>query len=106
MADVGHSIEAQKERLPEQERRGRAFMAVYLTVLSLATLGFVLLVIFVRSEDVISKFDAPIARAIQSVQWPLGGWVLIHTSDLGWHPYDVLCVAVIALTLFALRLRL
>ena len=106
MADVGHSIEAQKERLPEQERRGRAFMAVYLTVLSLATLGFALLVIFVRSEDVIVNFDAPIARAIQEVQWPLGGWVLTHTSDLGWHPYDVLSVAFIALTLFALRLRL
>ncbi|TMC51406.1 MAG: phosphatase PAP2 family protein [Chloroflexi bacterium] len=106
MADVGHSIDAQKEGLPEQERRGRAFMAVYLSVLSLATLAFVLLVIFVRSEDVIVNFDAPVARAIQAVQWPVGGWVLTHTSDLGWHPDDVLCVVLIALTLFALRLRL
>ena len=71
-----------------------------------ATAGFVGLAVFVRQEDVIANFDAPIAQAIQSINAPVLSWVLLHTSDLGWAPLDIVCVAVIAGALAALRLRL
>lgn len=106
MADISKRITARQEPLPEQERRGRAFVAVYAALLAIATIGFALLVVFVRDEEVVMNFDAPVARAIQSVHTPIISWVLTHTSDLGWAPYDVLCVVIIAAALFALRLRL
>jgi len=92
--------------LSEQQRRGRHFLAVYVALVSLATVIFVALAVLVRTEDVIANFDAPIAIAIQSIQLPVVSWVLVHMSDLGFSPYDVICVIVIGGTLFALRLRL
>jgi membrane-associated phospholipid phosphatase len=96
----------QRVPLSEEQRRGRAFMSVYGLLVALATLAFIGLIVFVRDEDSIKNFDAPIARAIQGVPWPAGGWLLTHTSDLGWFPNDAASVTVIAVLLFLLRLRL
>src|SRR3979411_7267 len=103
---VGQPLTAPREPLPEQEHRGRIFLAVYASLAALATSGFVVLALTANVQAVILKFDGPVARAIQSVQVPVLSWVLLHTSDLGWFPYDVICVAIIAVALFALRLRL
>lgn len=103
--EVRRRIAESEETLPEQERRGRIFLSTYATLLALATLSFLLLAVFVRGEDVILRFDAPVARAIQTVQWGPAAWVLTHMSDLGWFPYDVLSVVVVAVALFVLRLR-
>ena len=54
----------------------------------------------------ITDFDAPIAIAIQSINQPVASWILIHMSYLGWAPYDIGCVIVIAAALVAVRLRL
>lgn len=105
-AQVRRLITESEEPLPEQERRGRAFLAAYVTLLALATLSFVMLAMFVRSEDVIARFDAPVARAIQALDWGPAAWVLTHVSDLGWFPYDALSVVVVALALIVFRLRL
>ena len=106
MAEVGRRIAESEEALPEQERRGRIFLTAYATVLAIVTLGFVLLALFVRDEELIVRFDAPIARAIQALDWGPAAWILTHVSDLGWFPYDALSVVVIGVTLFLLRLRL
>jgi membrane-associated phospholipid phosphatase len=90
----------------EQERRGRAFMSVYLLLAAAATAAFALLAVFARDEDVIRYFDGPVAGVIQGVRWPLAAWLLTHMSDLGFLPYDVMCVVLIFVILFALRLRL
>lgn len=81
-------------------------MSVYAFVAACATAAFTLLAIFARDQDVTRYFDVPIARALQAVQWPAAGWLLTHTSDLGFFPYDVISVTMIAVALFALRLRL
>ena len=94
------------EPLRDFERRGRAFLSVYAAVVGLATVGFVLLAIFVRDEELILRFDAPVAHAIQAISWPPAVWALTHMSDLGWYPYDVLCVALVAFGLWLFRLRL
>ena len=98
-------VTAPKQSKPEQQRRGRLFVSVYGALLLAATGGFILLAIFVRQQDVITYFDAPVAVAIQSVQLPGATWVLVHMSDLGWAPWDVICVVAIAGALLALRLR-
>ena len=89
-----------------QESRGRTFVSLYASILAAATFAFVMLAIFVRDEDLIRYFDAPVAQAIQGMHWPVVGWVLTHTSDLGVGPYDVACVAAISIGFFLLRLRL
>lgn len=99
-------VTAPKESAPEQQRRGRFFVTVYASVLLVATAGFVGLAIFVQQQDVITNFDAPVAQAIQSINLPVVTWALIHMSDLGWAPLDVICVLVVAGALVALRLRL
>jgi undecaprenyl-diphosphatase len=106
LADIKQRITAQEEPLPEQERRGRAFVRVYAALVALATLGFGVLVVFVRDQDAALRFDGPVAQAVQSIHAPVIRWVLIHMSDLGWSPYDVACVLLVAAALFALRLRL
>src|SRR5256885_1023932 len=97
---------APKESPPEQHRRGRIFTAVYGTVMLIATAGFLGLAIFVRRQDVITYFDAPVAVAIQSLNAPILSWVLLHVSNLGWAPLDTLCVVLIAAAMVALRLGL
>src|SRR5580765_8308427 len=99
-------VTAPKQSPPEQERRGRLLATVYATVVLLATAGFVGLAVFVSRQDVITKFDAPLAQEIQSITSPVPSWILLHMSDLGWAPLDIACVVVIAATLAALRLRL
>ena len=99
-------VTAPKKSQPEQQRRGRFVTAVYAAFVLVATAAFVSLAIFVRQEDVITGFDAPVAQAIQSINAPVISWVLLHMSDLGWAPLDIICVVVIALALVALRLRL
>src|SRR5437763_12819576 len=99
-------VTAPKESPPEQQRRGRLFATVYASVVLVATFGFVGLAIFVRQQDVISNFDAPVAEWIQSINAPVLSWVLLHMSDLGWAPLDTICVIVIAGVLAGLRLRL
>ena len=99
-------VTAPKESPPEQAHRGRVLVTVYAAVVLVATAGFVSLAIFVRQEDVITNFDAPVAQAIQSINAPVLSWILLHVSDLGWSPLDVACVVVIAGALAALRLRL
>ncbi len=99
-------VTAPKESPPEQAHRGRVLVTVYAAVVLVATAGFVSLAIFVRQEDVITNFDAPVAQAIQSINTPVLSWILLHVSDLGWSPLDVACVVVIAGALAALRLRL
>jgi undecaprenyl-diphosphatase len=103
---VNAPVTAPKESPPEQARRGRLFATVYATVILLATAGFVGLSVFVSRQDVITKFDAPVAQEIQSITSPVPSWILLHMSDLGWAPLDIACVVVIAATLAALRLRL
>ena len=99
-------VTAPKESAPEQERRGRLLAAIYATVVLIATAGFVGLAVFVNQQDVITGFDAPVAQAIQSINVPVLDWILLHVSDLGWAPLDVVCVVAIAGALAALRLRL
>jgi undecaprenyl-diphosphatase len=81
-------------------------MTIYVTALLIVTAGFVALAVFARGEDVILGFDAPVAIAIQSINFPVASWVLVHMSYLGWSPYDIGCVVVIAAALMAVRLRL
>ena len=81
-------------------------MSVYAVVVVAVTVGFALLAVFARDEDVIRNFDLPVALAIQGVGWPAAGWLLTRVSDLGFFPYDAVCVALISFGLFALRLRL
>src|SRR5579859_5496460 len=99
-------VTAPKESPPEQQRRGRVFAAVYAAIVLGATAGFVFLAVFVRQQDVITNFDAPVAQWIQSINVPVLSWVLFHMSDLGWAPLDIICVVVITAALAALRLRL
>ncbi len=99
-------VTAPKKSAPEQQRRGRLFAGVYATVTLVATGGFIALAIFVQQQDVIARFDLPVAQAIQSINLPVLSWVLVHMSDLGWAPLDVICVVGIAGALVALRLRL
>jgi len=99
-------VTAPKESPPEQARRGRLLTSVYAAVVLVATAAFVGLAVFVRQEDVITNFDAPIAQAIQSINTPVLSWLLLHISDLGWAPLDVACVVIIAGAFAALRLRL
>src|SRR5438309_6877422 len=99
-------VTAPKESAPEQARRGRLLAGVYAPVVFAAPAGFVGLAISVREEDVITGFDAPVAQAIQSVNAPVLSWILLHVSDLGWAPLDIVCVVLIAGALAALRLRL
>ena len=99
-------ITAPKHSPPARLRRGRLFVAVYGLVIAVASVGFIGLVFFARQQDVIPTFDAPIAQAIQSINLPVVSWLLVHMSDLGWAPWDIICVAIIAVTLFLLRLRL
>ena len=106
LAGAAPSVTAPKQSRPEQQRRGRLFLSVYVSVILLATAGFTGLAVFVRQQDVITNFDAPVAQAIQSINLPVVSWILVHMSDLGWAPLDIICVAGIAVTLFALRLRL
>jgi membrane-associated phospholipid phosphatase len=105
-AAFGPTVTAPREGAPDQQRRGRAFLTIYAALVTLATLGFAALVATARTEDVVANFDAPIARAIQSVHVPVLSWLLTHASDLGWFPYDVFCVTIVAVALFAVRLRL
>lgn len=99
-------VTAPKTSAPERQRRGRVFVAVYATALLIATAGFVGLAVVVHAQDVIVNFDAPVAIAIQSIDLPGAAWILIHMSYLGWAPYDIGCVVLIAAALFAFRLRL
>jgi len=99
-------VTAPKESPPEQARRGRVLAGVYATVVLSATAAFVFLAVFVQQQDVITKFDLPVALAIQSINEPVLSWILLHMSDLGWAPLDIACVVVIAGALAALRLRL
>lgn len=105
-ADAPHLGAESQEALPEQQRRGRIFLTAYGSVLALATLVFLILALFVRDEDLVVHFDAPVARAIQAIDWPPAAWLLTHTSDLGWFPLDVLSVVAVATLLVLLRLRL
>lgn len=82
------------------------FVTVYAIAVVLASSCFLALAVLVRAQDVITDFDAPVAEAIQSINLPVLSWILVHTSDLGWAPLDVLCVIGIAAALVALRLRL
>lgn len=99
-------VTAPKESPPEQARRGRVLAGVYATVVLSATAAFVFLAVFVQQQDVITRFDLPVALAIQSINEPVLSWILLHMSDLGWAPLDIACVVVIAGALAALRLRL
>src|SRR5256885_8346721 len=99
-------VTAPKQSPPEQQRRGRALATAYALIVLMATVAFVFLAVFVRQQDVITHFDAPVAQGIQSVNAPVLSWMLLHVSDLGWAPLDIACVVVIAGTLVALRLRL
>jgi len=99
-------VTAPKESPPEQARRGRVLAGVYATVVLSATAAFVFLAVFVQQQDVITKFDLPVALAIQSINEPVLSWILLHMSDLGWAPLDIGCVVVMAGALAALRLRL
>jgi undecaprenyl-diphosphatase len=105
-AAANPTVTAPKEPRPEQQRRGRFFVTVYASILLVATVGFVALAVFVNQQDVITNFDAPVAQAIQSINLPVVSWILVHMSDLGWAPLDVICVVAIAIVLFLLRLRL
>jgi undecaprenyl-diphosphatase len=97
---------APKESPPEQQRRGRLLAAVYAAVVLAATAGFVGLAMFVRQQDLITNFDAPVAQAIQSINAPVLSWILQHMSDLGWAPLDIACVVIIAGALASVRLPL
>ena len=99
-------VAAPRKSPPVQERRGRLLTAVYSTVVLIATGGFVILAVLVRQEQVIVYFDAPVAQAIQSINVPVLSWILLHMSDLGWAPLDIVCVVVVGAALAALRLRL
>ncbi len=100
------AVTAPKQSPHERAGRGRLFVAVYALVVVVASVGFVGLAFFARQQDVIPTFDAPIAQAIQSINLPVVSWVLVHTSDLGWAPWDIICVVVAGVALFLVRLRL
>jgi membrane-associated phospholipid phosphatase len=103
---VNAPVAAPKTSAPERQRRGRLFVTVYALVLLIATAGFIGLAFFVRQQDLITSFDLPVAQAIQDINLPVVSWVLLHMSDLGWPPLNIICVVGIVGGLFALRLRL
>src|SRR5437016_660930 len=97
----------QAEVPPRQEvRRGRAFVRIYAALVMLVTVAFVALAFLVRDTNLLARIDVPVTEAIQSVHLPLYGWVLTHTSDLGWFPLNVAAYVVVFAAFMALRLRL
>ncbi len=102
---VGQIITAEA-RPSRQERRGRVFVAIYGTLVTLAVIGFAALIALVREGGVVQTLDVPIARAIQGVHQPVYRWVLLHGSDLGWFPLNVVAYVVVFAVLFAVGLRL
>ena len=100
-----HIIQA--EVPPQQEvRRGRAFVRIYAALVMLVTVAFVALAFLVRDTNLLARIDVPVTEAIQSVHLPLYGWVLTHTSDLGFLPLNVVAYVVVFAAFVALRLRL
>src|ERR1051326_5112019 len=99
-------ITAPQEPLSVQEQRCHLFVAVYTGLVLLATLVFAGLVLLVRDTDVLINIDRPITQAIQRVHLPVVSWILAHGGDLGWAPYNYLAFALVAASLFVLRLRL
>jgi undecaprenyl-diphosphatase len=79
----------------QQERRGRRFIQVYLAVLLAAIAVFAVLALYAHNGNALLAIDVPMTRAIQGVNLPLYGWVLTHTSDLGFTPGDVISYVVV-----------
>ena len=97
----------QAEVPPQQEvRRGRAFMRIYAALVILVTVAFVALAFLVHDTNLLVRVDVPVTEAIQDVHLPLYGWVLTHTSDLGWFPLNVVAYVVVFAAFMAMRLRL
>jgi membrane-associated phospholipid phosphatase len=81
-------------------------MRVYTSLLVVALVAFVLLALLVHGQDRLLRLDRGIAEAVQSIQLPLYGWVLTHTSDLGFAPLNLVAYAAIGAALLAAGLRL
>ena len=97
----------QAEVPPRQEvRRGRAFVRIYAALVILVTVAFLALALLVHDTNLLARVDVPVTEAIQGVHLPLYGWVLTHTSDLGWFPLNVATYVVVFAAFMALRLRL
>lgn len=86
-------------------RRGRLLVRVYLALLVLAFAGFVALALLADTHHVIA-FDVTVTRAVQSVRPPLYHWVLLHESDLGYPPLNVVSFVAVFAVFLALGLRL
>jgi undecaprenyl-diphosphatase len=92
-------------------RRGRTFVRVYAALVILVTVAFVALAFLVRDTNLLARADVAVTEAIQGVHLPLYGWVLTHTSDLGFFsprffPLNVVAYVVVFAAFVALRLRL
>jgi membrane-associated phospholipid phosphatase len=87
-------------------RRGRRFIHVYIIGLVTAACAFAALALLVRGQDHLLRYDEPIANAIQGIRLPLSAWVLIHMSDFGYFPLELVAYAAVFAVFFALRLRL
>lgn len=91
---------------PQQVRRGRRFMRIYVTLLVLAGAAFVALALLAHDAGVLLRIDVPVADALQRVHLPIYGWALAHTSDLGWFPLNIISYAAVCVAFFAVGLRL
>jgi undecaprenyl-diphosphatase len=97
----------QAEVPPQQEvRRGRTFVRIYAALVILVTVAFVALAFLVRDTNLLARIDVTVTQAFQGVHLPLYGWVLTHTSDLGFLPLNVAAYVVVFAAFMALRLRL
>jgi undecaprenyl-diphosphatase len=74
----------------QQERRGRRFIHIYIAVLLVAIAAFAVLGLYAHNGNALLAIDVPVTHAIQGVTLPLYGWVLTHTSDLGFTPGDII----------------
>jgi membrane-associated phospholipid phosphatase len=105
MRKVAASLLATEVAPRVEARCGRTFLIAYSTLLGLALVAFLTLAVLVRGTTLL-RIDVAVARAVQSVHQPVAAVTLIHTSDLGWFPLNVVSNAVIFGALFGLRLRL
>jgi undecaprenyl-diphosphatase len=87
----------------EAQGRGRLFLIVYVASLLIVVGAFAALALTARSDDLL-RVDVDVTRALQRVSAPAVAWILIHTSDLGFVPGNIVSYAAVFLALAALRL--
>jgi undecaprenyl-diphosphatase len=91
---------------PQEIKRGRRFVHLYVATLALALAAFIALALLARDAGILLRIDVPVTDAVQGVHLPLYGWGLTHASDLGFVPFNIVAFAAIGVIFATLGLRL